>query len=105
MYDAIDGQGIGPGFAAKVADMDSLDEIGLLLEYIEARPTDENSKSDAKGALTALKTMHDLGWVHGDTHAIENYLIRKSDGKAYLLISPMLRKQTILKGSTKISKC
>ncbi|KAI0126199.1 hypothetical protein BJ170DRAFT_597424 [Xylariales sp. AK1849] len=83
-FSAINGEGIGPGFGAKVSN-DDLDEIGLLMEYIETRKTDENSKDDARGALTALKKMHDLGWVHGDMSAIGNFLIRKSDGKAYLV--------------------
>ncbi|RYP07316.1 hypothetical protein DL765_009193 [Monosporascus sp. GIB2] len=83
-YKAIDGQGIGPTFEAIVTDTESLDDTGILIEYIDTRPADPGSKDDARGALAALLKMHDLGYVHGGTFALGTVLVNKSDGKVVL---------------------
>jgi serine/threonine protein kinase len=83
-YKAIDGQSIGPIFEAIVQDMESLDNIGILIEYIDARPADKGSKDDARGAVTALKKMHDVGYIHGDI-ILGNILVNKSDGKVVFI--------------------
>ncbi|CAJ2504273.1 Uu.00g116670.m01.CDS01 [Anthostomella pinea] len=86
-YKAIDGQKIGPGFEAIVYDEESenVDESGVLLEYWDTTPTDKSSKDHAKGAMKALKAMHDIGWVHGDAWSVNNVLVGKSDGQVRLV--------------------
>ncbi|KAI8623906.1 hypothetical protein F5Y19DRAFT_481161 [Xylariaceae sp. FL1651] len=53
-YKATDGQGIAPAFQAIVQDMDSLDNVGILVEYIDGRTADENSKDDAMDGTVLL---------------------------------------------------
>ncbi|KAK6069362.1 alpha-galactosidase a precursor [Seiridium cupressi] len=84
-YKAIHGHGIGPELGAKVVDMETLVDVGILVDYVETRETDSKSKSDARVAMRALKALHGLGWVHGDIHMVENILIRKSDSQALLI--------------------
>ncbi|KAI0187805.1 hypothetical protein F4808DRAFT_453172 [Astrocystis sublimbata] len=84
-YAAVDGQGIAPGFQARVTNMDTLDYSGLLLDYIETTLTDENNADHGKGALKALETLHSLGCLHGDTFSLGNVLVSKADGSVKLV--------------------
>ncbi|KAH8202535.1 hypothetical protein TruAng_003343 [Truncatella angustata] len=85
VYQAIDGKNIGPALEGRVDDIDTENlDTGLLLQYIEIQETKKGSKEHAKGAVEALKKFHDLGWIHGDTAALGNYLVDKDDDKVYL---------------------
>ncbi|KAF8908140.1 hypothetical protein CPB84DRAFT_1767402 [Gymnopilus junonius] len=69
VYEAIDGQGIGPTFLGHLTENDRV--IGLLVQRVEGRRANID---DLEACQAIVKRLHSLGVVHGDLNR-HNFIV------------------------------
>ncbi|KAI1111608.1 alpha-galactosidase A [Nemania sp. NC0429] len=74
-YQLLEGSGLAPRFLAHVHENGRI--IGFLLQKMEGRPA---SIEDLSVCETALKNLHELGFVHGDVNRY-NFLVTEEGAK------------------------